>query len=100
MDDVFYSSSGATLGTGSSTSGATSTANVTFRTVDTPRIADSDNIRKLKHQITKLENELTLERNENTSLLSKINELEQKVTKQNQVGIDVFNDKELKIILS
>tara|TARA_X000000950_G_scaffold197326_2_gene237634 strand:- start:23830 stop:24210 length:381 start_codon:yes stop_codon:yes gene_type:complete len=100
MDDIFYSSTGATLGTGSSTSGATATANVTFRPVETPRIADPDNIRKLKHQITKLENELTLERNENTSLLSKINDLEQKVTKQNQVGIDVFNDKELKIILS
>jgi hypothetical protein len=64
-------------------------------------LQNTDLVRDLKMHIRKLENDLTLERNENTDLLSEINELENKLSiLSERIGLDAFSDKELKIILS
>tara|TARA_B100000513_G_C11872692_1_gene176503 strand:- start:550 stop:933 length:384 start_codon:yes stop_codon:yes gene_type:complete len=97
-NDIFIGSSGPVF--------TTSAGNVSF--VNTSTTASStltnqgtDLVRDLKMHIRKLENDLALERNQNTVLLSEINELENKLSKLSErIGLDAFSDKELKIILS
>ena len=86
------------MGTSSFTMGTTSGSNITFGGVAN---IDSDAEFKLKLTIDKLQNELTLEKNENTHLLQKIKEMEKELsTLTERIGLDSFSDKELKIILS
>jgi septal ring factor EnvC (AmiA/AmiB activator) len=97
-NDIFIGSSGPVF--------TTSAGNVSF--VNTATTASStltnhgtDLVRDLQRHIRKLENDLALERNQNTVLLSEINELENKLsTLSERIGLDAFSDKELKIILS
>ena len=86
------------MGTSSLTMGTTSGSNISFGGVAN---IDSDTEFKLKLTIDKLQNELTLEKNENTHLLEKIKEMENELSKLTErIGLDSFSDKELKIILS
>ena len=86
------------MGTSSLTMGTTSGSNISFGGVAN---IDSDTEFKLKLTIDKLQNELTLEKNENTHLLQKIKEMENELsTLTERIGLDSFSDKELKIILS
>tara|TARA_B100001248_G_scaffold49917_2_gene32176 strand:- start:8204 stop:8572 length:369 start_codon:yes stop_codon:yes gene_type:complete len=86
------------MGTSSLTMGTTSGSNISFGGVAN---IDSDTEFKLKLTINKLQNELTLEKNENTHLLQKIKEMENELsTLTERIGLDSFSDKELKIILS
>ena len=86
------------MGTSSLTMGTTSGSNISFGGVAN---IDSDTEFKLKLTIDKLQNELTLEKNENTHLLQKIKEMENELsTLTERIGLDSFCDKELKIILS
>ena len=86
------------MGTSSLTMGTTSGSNISFGGVAN---IDSDTEFKLKLTIDNLQNELTLEKNENTHLLQKIKEMENELsTLTERIGLDSFSDKELKIILS
>ena len=86
------------MGTSSLTMGTTSGSNISFGGVAN---IDSDTEFKLKLTIDKLQNELTLEKNENTHLLQKIKEMENELsTLTERIWLDSFSDKELKIILS
>jgi len=97
-NDVFVGSSGTVF--------TTSAGNVTFgntvsAATSTLTNQGTDLVRDLKMHIRKLENDLALERNQNTVLLSEINELENKLSSLSErIGLDAFSDKELKIILS
>lgn len=97
-NDIFIGSSGPVFTT---SAGNVSFVNRSTTASSTLTNQGTDLVRDLKMHIRKLENDLTLERNENTALLSEINELENKLsTLSERIGLDAFSDKELKIILS
>lgn len=96
--NIFTSSTG-TVYTTATTSGAAISVGFTSDSSPTSTI-ESDVVRALRLKINELENDLVLEKNENTRLLVRIDDLEKKINNQTGMTLNVFSDKELKIILS